>query len=215
MVHQLQLLDSLSMLVSTLTTLFYSRSWTQRIPASRNSWTNKLPPTSCRTQTSSTDNPSNGIGAQTKNLSVHVSQQSFSEHTSPHFGLKDCNRIPLMTPYRSGCLINSIPDPDLDNPDLPKRKAIYQSICGSVNWLTISTRPDTDAIMSFLASYHGATNHGHYKATLHIWELPGKYRDFILVMVFYLFCWRTKRILVTAITGFKIYILIHPLMLLI
>ena len=32
-------------------------------------------------------------------------------------------------------------------------------------------------------------------------------------MVFYLFCWKTKRILVTAITGFKIYILIQSLML--
>ena len=34
-------------------------------------------------------------------------------------------------------------------------------------------------------------------------------------MVFYLFCWRTKRILVTAITGFKIYILIQSLMVII
>ena len=47
----------------------------------------------------------------------------------------------------------------------------------------------------------------------HIWELPGNYRDFIVVMVFYLFCWRTKRILVTAITDFKIYILIQSSML--
>ena len=49
----------------------------------------------------------------------------------------------------------------------------------------------------------------------HRWELPGIYRDFIEVMVFYFFCWRTKRILITAITGFKIYILIQSLMLLI
>ena len=47
----------------------------------------------------------------------------------------------------------------------------------------------------------------------HRWELPGNYRDFIEVMVFYLFCWRTKRIIVTAITGYKIYLLIQSLML--
>ena len=47
----------------------------------------------------------------------------------------------------------------------------------------------------------------------HRWELSGNYPDFIVVMVFYLFCQRTKRILVTAITGFKIYILIISLML--
>ena len=42
----------------------------------------------------------------------------------------------------------------------------------------------------------------------HRWELPG-----IMVMVFYLFFRITKRILVTAITGFKIYILIESLIL--
>ena len=47
----------------------------------------------------------------------------------------------------------------------------------------------------------------------HRWELPGNYRDFIVVMVFYLFYWKTKRILVTPITDFKIYILIQSLML--
>ena len=33
--------------------------------------------------------------------------------------------------------------------------------------------------------------------TQHRWVLPGNYPDFIVVMVFYLFCRRTKRILVT------------------
>ena len=50
-------------------------------------------------------------------------------------------------------------------------------------------------------------------AVEHRWELTGNYSDFIVVMVFYLFYWRTKRILVTAITGFNIYILIQSLML--
>ena len=56
-------------------------------------------------------------------------------------------------------------------------------------------------------------SHTAAPAPRHIWELMGDYLDFIVVMVFYLFCWRTKRILVTAITGFKIYILIQSLML--
>ena len=43
----------------------------------------------------------------------------------------------------------------------------------------------------------------------HRWELLGNYRDFIVVMVFYLFFRRTKRILVTATTGFKFYTLIQ------
>ena len=39
----------------------------------------------------------------------------------------------------------------------------------------------------------------------HRWELLGNYHNFVGVMVFYLFCQRTKRVLVTAIRGFKIY----------
>ena len=50
------------------------------------------------------------------------------------------------------------------------------------------------------------------KELVHRWELPGNYRYFIVVMVFYLSCWRTNRILVTDITGFKVYIHIHSFM---
>ena len=100
------------------------------------------------------------------NLSVHVSQKEFSEHTAPRFGLKYCNWVPLVTPYFSGCPIDSIPDPDPDDPDLPKCKATYQSICGSINWLAILTHPDVYTVLSFLAAYQGAPNHGHCEAAL-------------------------------------------------
>ena len=43
----------------------------------------------------------------------------------------------------------------------------------------------------------------------HRWELTGNYRDFMVVMVFYLFCRRTNRILVTPIIEFKFFILIQ------
>ena len=72
-----------------------------------------------------------------------------------------------MNPYCLGCPINSIPDPEPDDPDLPKRKSAYQSIYGSVDWLAISTRPDVAIALSFLAAYQGAPNHGHYKAALY------------------------------------------------
>ena len=52
-----------------------------------------------------------------------------------------------------------------------------------------------------------------YPSNMHIWELPGNDRDFIGVMIFYLFCRRTEIILVTAIRGFKIYIHIPSLIL--
>ena len=44
-------------------------------------------------------------------------------------------------------------------------------------------------------------------ASEHRWELPGNYHDFIGVLIFYLFCRRTKRIIVTTIICYKfIYI---------
>ena len=40
----------------------------------------------------------------------------------------------------------------------------------------------------------------------HIWKLPGNYRDLIRVMVFYFFCLRSMRIIVTAISCYTLYI---------
>ena len=47
----------------------------------------------------------------------------------------------------------------------------------------------------------------------HRWELPGNYRDFRGVTVIYLFCRRTKRVLITLIIDFEIYILTQSLIL--
>ena len=98
--------------------------------------------------------------------SIYVSQQAFAKHTASRSGIEDCNRVPLMTSFRLGCPIDSIPDLDPDDPDLLKRKSAYQSICGSINWLAISTRPDVTTVLSFLSAYQSATNHGHYEAAL-------------------------------------------------
>ena len=65
-----------------------------------------------------------------KNLSVHVYQQAFTKHAASRFGLKYYKLVPLMTPYCSGWPTDFIPDP---NPDLPKRKAVYQSIYVLIN----------------------------------------------------------------------------------
>ena len=84
------------------------------------------------------------------NLSVHVPKKQFTEHTTSRFSLKDCNCVALTTPYCSGCPIYSIPDPNPDDPDPPRHKDVYQSICGLINWLSILTRPDTATVLSFL-----------------------------------------------------------------
>ena len=72
-----------------------------------------------------------------------------------------------MTLYRSGCPIDYIPDPDPDNPDLLKRKYVYQSICGSINCLDISNCSGVVTVLSFLTAYQMAPNHGYYEASLY------------------------------------------------
>ena len=42
-------------------------------------------------------------------------------------------------------------------------------------------------------------------ASMHIWEFPGNYRDFGVVMVIQPFYWRTRRILITIVYFQKIY----------
>ena len=50
---------------------------------------------------------------------------------------------------------------------------------------------------------------------IHRWELLGNYHDFIRVVVFYLFFWRSIIILVTAVFCYTFYIYIQSLMILI
>ena len=43
------------------------------------------------------------------NVSVHLCQSAFTEFASHRFGIDNMNRIPNMTPYRSGLPIDSLP----------------------------------------------------------------------------------------------------------
>ena len=101
------------------------------------------------------------------NLSVHLTQTAFTEHSAHRFGVDKMNREPNMTPYRSGYPIDSIPSPSKADPDLKRRTKVYQSIVGSINWLATCTRPDIAPALTFLASYSNAPHHQHYKAAIH------------------------------------------------
>jgi hypothetical protein len=101
------------------------------------------------------------------NLSVHLCQSAFAEFTAHRFAVDRYNRTPNMTPYRSGLPIDSIAAGDPNDPDFKRRRKVYQSIVGSINWLATCTRPDLSPVLSFLASYSQAPSHQHYKAALH------------------------------------------------
>ena len=73
------------------------------------------------------------------NVSVHLSQAAFTEHLAHRFSVDTMNKTPNMTPYRSGLPIDSIPLSDENDPDLPRRQKVYQSIVGPINWLASNT----------------------------------------------------------------------------
>jgi hypothetical protein len=101
------------------------------------------------------------------NLSVHLGQAAFIEHIAHRFGVDRMKRVPNMTPWRSGLPIDSIATADPSDPDLARRRKVYQSIVGCINWLSTNTRPDVTPVNTFLASYSQMPSHQHYKSALH------------------------------------------------
>jgi hypothetical protein len=102
------------------------------------------------------------------NISVHLSQATFTDHLAHRFSVDTMNKTPNMTPYRSGLPIDSIQASDPNDPDLARRRKVYQSIVGSINWLANNTRPDVAPVLTFLASYMQLPSHQHYKAAIHV-----------------------------------------------
>ena len=88
-------------------------------------------------------------------VDVHLNQSGFAANLVERFARQSRNATPTATPYRSGVPIDSIA-PSLDADDSPaqiRRKEAYQSLVGSLGWLSSTTRPDIAAAHSFLSSY--------------------------------------------------------------
>ena len=104
-----------------------------------------------------------------KETAVHLDQAGFSRNLVERFNMQDRNINSNSTPYHSGHLIDSIKqtDPDDHTPDQENRTHAYQSLVGSIGWLTQITRPDLGAVHSFLSSYTKCPSPGHMKSALY------------------------------------------------
>ena len=78
---------------------------------------------------------------------VHLCQSEFNKFIARRFLVQSANKVPTMTPYRSGLPIDSIPPVDTLNHDLPHQLKVYQSIFGCINWLATCTRPDITSVL--------------------------------------------------------------------
>jgi hypothetical protein len=86
-------------------------------------------------------------------------------------GFKLDNKSPLMTPFRSGFPIDTIPSIEMSPEDRAPLIAKMQSWLGMLNWLQMCTRPDLATIFSLLVSYMHCPSPGHIDAVKHV----GKY----------------------------------------
>jgi hypothetical protein len=101
---------------------------------------------------------------------VHLNQFGFATNLVERFSRQARDITHTTTPYRSGVPIDSIApsaDPD-DSPAQIRRKEAYQSLIGSIGWLSSSTRSDLAAVHSFLSSYTNKPSSGHMKAALYV-----------------------------------------------
>jgi hypothetical protein len=104
------------------------------------------------------------------NVSVHLSQVAFAQNLVERHRQQHININPRSTPYRSGLPIDSIqgatPD-EMNDPTFIRRRELYQSIVGSINWLATNTRPDLAPVTSFLAAYNNNPSKGHMDAAIY------------------------------------------------
>jgi hypothetical protein len=103
-------------------------------------------------------------------VKVLLSQIGFELHLVEDNNIYLCNITPDATPYRSGLPINACPESDEDeeSPTFIQCKQNYQSIVGSIGWLTQTTRPDLAPSHSFLSAYSNKPSCSHLNAALYV-----------------------------------------------
>ncbi len=104
-------------------------------------------------------------------VNCRISQEGYAAAIIEEMGLTNANKSPLMTPFRSGLPVDTIPAVDMTPEAWAPLTAKMQSWLGMINWLQMCTRPDLATIFSLLSSYMHCPSPGHLEAVKHV----GKY----------------------------------------
>ena len=94
-------------------------------------------------------------------LDCRLSQEAYANVIVDAMGLADASVSPKMTPFRSGCPIDTIPRKDMSDEQRLPLIARLRSWCGMLNWLSLGTRPDITTVCSLLASNQCCPSPGH------------------------------------------------------
>jgi hypothetical protein len=101
-------------------------------------------------------------------VSVNLTQQSFTESLLDSLGIPYDTTSTFTTPYRSGISIDSITSVNMSLDDRDRLRLQYQSLVGSLNWLSITTRPDISTAVSLLAQHQSSPSPGHLDAAYYV-----------------------------------------------
>jgi hypothetical protein len=102
-------------------------------------------------------------------LTVHLSQEGHIYKMLENNNMRSTDsHFPVSTPYRSGTPIDRIPHDGVTPEQKPQLVSSYQSIVGSLNWLSLSTRPDITTAVTLLASHLHNPSNGHLEAAQHV-----------------------------------------------
>lgn len=102
------------------------------------------------------------------NVSVNLTQQSFTESLLESLGISSDTTSTFTTPYCAGISIDSIPSQSLSDMETDKLRLQFQSLVGSLNWLGHTTRPDISMVVSLLAQHQSQPSQGHIDAALYV-----------------------------------------------
>ena len=95
-------------------------------------------------------------------VTAHMSQEAFADTLIEQAGFSTITSTATKTPYRSGLPVDKIP-PDLSlsptQQNIIKQK--YQSLVGSLLWLSQATRPDLATITNLLAQHQNHPSDRH------------------------------------------------------
>jgi hypothetical protein len=94
-------------------------------------------------------------------VSIQLTQEAFIESLVASAGLDGDGINEPKTPYRVGYPVDKIPEETYDEDTQHKYTHLLRVLVGSLNWLSISTRPDIATITNMLAKYTSNASKGH------------------------------------------------------
>ena len=101
-------------------------------------------------------------------LIVHLSQPAFTDHIIQEHGLNLDSATSSRTPYRSGLPVDSVPSVPMTQQAKSELRTKYQSLVGSLQWLSSCSRPDISVITSILAKYQSDPSPGHFDSAKYV-----------------------------------------------